>query len=159
MSCSMSNLGSAQRFCGREDSSRPKTAHNVRRLRYGGFTLLELMIVLTVMMILMAVAVPFYNRHVIQARESVLRSNVQTLNKVIQQYTLDKGQAPQSLDDLVQAGYFHELPTDPMTGQADWETDIEDPSNAADPQQPGIVKAHSHSEGTALDGTAYNTWH
>jgi general secretion pathway protein G len=117
------------------------------------------MIVITVMMILIAVAVPAYNQHIIKARESVLRSNVQGLNKAILQYTLDKGQAPQTLDDLVTAGYFHELPIDPTTGQADWDTELEDPAQAADPQQPGISMAHSHSSGTATDGTAYSTWH
>ncbi len=126
--------------------------------RWGGFTLLELMIVITVMMILIAVAVPAYNQHIIRAKETVLKSNLQTLDKVIQQYTLDKAQAPQSLDDLKTAGYLHELPVDPMTGQADWDTELEDPSNAADPQQPGIIKVHSHSAGTATDGTAYSTW-
>lgn len=139
-----------------------KNVHGTRRLlqaRNRGFTLLELMIVITIMMILMAFAVPAYNQHVIQARESVLRSNVQTLNKVIQQYTLDKQQAPQSLDDLVQAGYLHELPKDPMTGQADWDTDLEDSTQAADPQQPGIATVHSHSSGTSSSGEAYSSWH
>ncbi|HUO13380.1 MAG TPA: prepilin-type N-terminal cleavage/methylation domain-containing protein [Verrucomicrobiae bacterium] len=123
-----------------------------------GFTLLELMIVLSIMMILLAVAVPAYNRHVIQAKEAVLRSNVQTLDKVIQQYTLDKRQAPQSLEDLTTAGYLHEIPKDPMTGTADWDCDQEDTDKAADPQQPGITMCHSHSSGTALDGEAYSTW-
>jgi general secretion pathway protein G len=157
MGCGMTNFGRVGRFRGREDSSHPEWAPNVRQ-RYGGFTLLELMIVLTVMMILMAVAVPFYNRHVVQARESVLKSNVQTLDKVIQQYTLDKGQAPQTLDDLKTANYLHEIPIDPMTGQADWDTEMEDPTAAADPQQPGISRVHSHSPGTTGDGTAYSTW-
>jgi general secretion pathway protein G len=129
-----------------------------RRAATAGFTLLELMVVITVMMILIAVAVPAYNQHIIQARESVLKSNLQELDKVIQQYTLDKGQAPQSLEDLVTANYLREIPKDPMTGAADWDTDMEDPAAAADPQQPGISSVHSHSSGTALDGTAYSTW-
>jgi general secretion pathway protein G len=148
------NSGSTQRQRG--------SSH--RRVRLGwraaqaGFTLLELMVVITVMMILIAVAVPAYNQHIIQARESVLRSNLQELDKVIQQYTLDKGQAPQSLEDLVTANYLREIPKDPMTGTADWDTDQEDPTAAADPQQPGIAGVHSHATGTALDGTAYSTW-
>lgn len=137
---------------------RRKAALRRRPLRCCGFTLLELMIVITVMMILIAIAVPAYNQHIIRAKETVLKSNLQTLDKVIQQYTLDKAQAPQSLDDLKTAGYLHELPIDPMTGQADWDTELEDPTNAADPQQPGIIKVHSHSAGTATDGTAYSTW-
>ena len=102
-----------------------------------GFTMLELMIVITMMMILMAVAVPLYKNHVIQAREAVLRQNLSTINRVIEAYRLDKRQSPQSLDDLVTAQYLPKLPADPMTGKADWTTDPEDPMNAVDPQQPG----------------------
>jgi general secretion pathway protein G len=123
-----------------------------------GFTLLELMIVITVMMILLAVAVPLYQRHIIQAREAVLKHNLFQLDSLIEQYKLDKGQSPQSLDDLVSAGYLHQLPIDPMTGKADWVTDSEDSTNAADPQQPGISRAHSASTGTALNGEAYSSW-
>lgn len=123
-----------------------------------GFTLLELMIVLSVMMILMAVAVPFYQQHVVQSREAVLKSNIDALNKVIEAYRMDKRESPQSLDDLVTAGYFHQLPVDPMTGKTDWATDPEDSSNALDPQQPGILRVHSASTGTALNGEAYSSW-
>lgn len=131
-----------------------------RRLRNGarGFTLLELMIVLSVMMILMAVAVPMYQQHVVQAREAVLKSNIDQLNKVIEAYRMDKRESPQSLDDLVTAGYYHQLPVDPMTTKADWATDPEDSSNALDPQQPGILRVHSASTGTALNGEAYSSW-
>jgi general secretion pathway protein G len=80
------------------------------------------------------------------------------LDSVIQQYTLDKQKAPQSLDDLKTAGYLHEIPKDPMTGQADWDTDQEDPMTAADPQEPGIIKVHSHSTGTASTGEPYSSW-
>ena len=123
-----------------------------------GFTLLELMIVISVMMILLAMAVPAYQHHVIQAREAVLRDTLFQLDSLIQQYTLDKGQAPQTLDDLVTQNYLAKLPTDPMTGKADWTTDPEDSMNAADPQQPGITRAHSASQGTSLNGEAYSTW-
>jgi len=128
------------------------------RGKRAGFTLMELMIVISIMMILIAVAVPFYQRHVIEARESVLKQNLSTLDNVIEQYKLDKGASPQSLDDLVTANYLHALPTDPMTGKADWVTEQEDLSNAVDPQQPGILRVHSASSGTALDGEAYSTW-
>jgi len=116
------------------------------------------MIVISMIMILMAVAVPLYQQHVIQAREAVLHHDLFQLNSLIQQYTLDKRQSPQSLDDLVTAGYLPKLPTDPMTGKADWTSDPEDSTNAADPQQPGIVRAHSASTGTALSGEAYSSW-
>jgi general secretion pathway protein G len=123
-----------------------------------GFTLLELMIVLSVMMILMAIAVPMYQQHVVQAREAVLKQNLDTLDKVIEQYRMDKKESPQSLDDLVSAGYIHQLPNDPMTSKPDWATEPEDSANALDPQQPGIFRVHSASAGTALNGEAYSTW-
>jgi general secretion pathway protein G len=140
-----------------------RTAKNSIRLaralrRTSGFTMLELMIVLSIMMIIMAVAVPSYQHHVVQAREAVLKQNIAELNKVIESYRMDKRESPQTLDDLVSAGYFHELPVDPMTNKADWATDQEDSSNALDPQQPGISRVHSASTGTALSGEAYSSW-
>jgi general secretion pathway protein G len=129
-----------------------------RQRRSLGFTLLELMIVISVIMILMAVAVPLYQQHIIQAREAALKQNLQTLNKVIEMYREDKGESPQSFDDLVSAGYLHELPIDPMTGKADWTPEEEDSNNAVDPQQPGIFRAHSASSATALNGQAYSSW-
>jgi len=129
-----------------------------RKLDHRGFTLLELMIVISMIMILMAVAVPMYNQAIVQARESVLRSNLNTLRNVIQQYTLDKQKAPQSLDDLVQAGYLRQIPVDPMTRQTNWEVVQEDVMMAVDQQEPGITDVKSASNGTASDGTAYSTW-
>ncbi len=130
-----------------------------RRLRSArGFTLLEMMIVISIIIILMAIAIPNYNRTVIQSRESVLRSNLSTLRSVISQYTLDKQKAPQSLDDLVQAGYLRQIPVDPMTKETNWEVVQEDVMMAVDQQEPGITDVHSASSGTATDGTAYSTW-
>ena len=140
----------------RASLSRLARGRSVRRLR--GFTLLELMIVISIIMILMAVAVPVYNQAVIQARESVLRSNLSTLRSVISQYTLDKQKAPQSLDDLKSAGYLREIPVDPMTRQNNWEVVQEDVLMAVDQQEPGITDVHSASSATGSDGTAYSTW-
>ena len=123
-----------------------------------GFTLLELMIVLSIMMVLMAISVPLYNRHVIQTREAVLRSNINLLDKLVQEYTLDKRHAPQSLEDLKTDGYLHDIPKDPTTGAADYDVEQEDPQNAADPNQPGITRVHSHAPGTSLDGEPYSSW-
>ncbi len=139
-------------------SQRPRTNDQRRLHRLRGFTLLELMIVISIIMILMAVAVPVYNQSIIQARESVLRSNLNTLRNVIQQYTLDKQKAPQSLDELVTAGYLRQIPVDPMTRQTNWETVQEDVMQAVDQQDPGITDVHSASNATASDGTAYSTW-
>jgi len=99
-----------------------------------------------------------YNQSIVQARESVLRSNLNTLRNVIQQYTLDKQKAPQSLDDLVTAGYLRQIPVDPMTKETNWEVVQEDVMMAVDQQEPGITDVHSASPGTSTDGTAYSTW-
>lgn len=137
---------------------RSQSASTAYRRRSRGWTILELMIVISIMMILMAIAIPLYQQHVIQAREAVLKHNLFQLDSLIEQYRIDKQQSPQSLDDLVTAGYLPKLPVDPMTGKADWTTDPEDPENAVDPQQPGIARAHSASTGTAINGEAYSTW-
>lgn len=131
----------------------------VRRQRPArGFTLLEMMVVIVIIMILASVAASAYQQHLIQAREAVLRENLQTLNRVIQEYTLDTHKAPQTLDDLKTAGYLHDIPVDPITRQADWEVEQEDTNNAADPQEPGIVRVHSSSGATGSDGRPYNAW-
>jgi general secretion pathway protein G len=143
---------------GQNQAARAFAAPGTRRTRSRGFTLLELMIVITMIMILMSVAVPIYNQSIVQARESVLRSNLATLRSVISQYTLDKQKAPQGLDDLVQAGYLRQIPLDPMTKQPNWEVKEEDVLMAVDQQEPGIDDVHSASSGIASDGTAYSTW-
>jgi general secretion pathway protein G len=146
----------ASRLSGR--SSLRALARRRKHSNANGFTLLEMMIVISIIIILMAVAIPNYNRTVIQSRESVLRSNLSTLRSVISQYTLDKQKAPQSLDDLVQAGYLRQIPVDPMTKETNWEVVQEDVMMAVDQQEPGITDVHSASSGVATDGTAYSTW-
>ncbi len=124
-----------------------------------GFTLIELMIVISLIIILVSVAVPIYSQSVLRARESVLRQNLFTLRSLISQYTLDKQQAPQSLDDLIQAHYLKLIPKDPITGSPDWTVDQEDSSiMSVDQQESGIDDVHSSSASLSTDGTAYNTW-
>ena len=123
-----------------------------------GFTLIELMIVISNMMILMAIAIPSYTQSDLQAKESVLKQNLFTLRNVISQYTLDKAKAPQSLEDLRTAGYLRDIPKDPFTNAADWTTDQEDSVMSVDQQEPGIWDVHSASTQVGSDGTAYNTW-
>ncbi len=131
----------------------------LRNRRSRGFTLIELMIVISMIAILLAIAVPNYRASVVHARESVLRQNLFTLRSVISQYTLDKQKAPQSLDDLVQAGYIKQVPNDPMTTKPDWTVDQEDSTlMSPDQQDSGIDDVHSSSSAISSDGTAYNTW-
>ncbi len=155
------NLGQVRDNSLGDGSGRRSASRFVRGRRCNnarGFTLLEMMIVISIIIILMAIAIPNYNRTVIQSRESVLRSNLSTLRSVISQYTLDKQKAPQSLDDLVQAGYLRQIPVDPMTKETNWEVKEEDVLMAVDQQEPGIDDVHSASSGVASDGTAYSTW-
>jgi general secretion pathway protein G len=133
----------------------------VTRLKTGrsfGFTLLEMMIVMVIMGVLLSIALPIYNQSIVRARESVLRNDLFELNKLIAQYTLDKQKAPQSLDDLKQAGYIKEIPKDPMTNEANWEVIQEDVLLTVDQQDPGITGVHSASSAISSDGTAYSTW-
>ncbi len=126
-----------------------------------GFTIIELMIVISIILILVSVALPAYNQSILRAKESVLRQNLFTMRSVISQYTLDKQKAPQSLDDLVSAGYLKQLPTDPTTGRNDtWAPEQEQGEIMSLDQQDegGIVDVHSGSQGVGSDGTAYNTW-
>ena len=133
---------------------------STKRNRSRGFTLLELMIVIFVMLILVSIAVPNFTRSVQRSREAVLRQNLFTLRDLISQYTLDKQKAPQSLDDLVQAGYLKQIPRDPITDQSDWVTEQEDNTvmSPDEQDQGGIDDVHSASTAIASDGTAYNTW-
>ena len=117
------------------------------------------MIVISLILILVSVAVPNYRASIVHARESVLRQNLFTLRSVISQYTLDKQKAPQSLDDLSQAGYIKQIPNDPITTKPDWTVEQEDSTlMSVDQQESGIDDVHSASEALSSDGTAYNTW-
>ena len=131
----------------------------IRKRGSRGFTLIELMIVISIILILMAVAIPNYQQSVLHARESVLRQDLYVIRSAIDQYTLDKQKAPQSLQDLTSANYLKEIPEDPMSRSRDtWETVQEDTLMAIDQQQPGIVDVHSGSQQPSSDGSAYNTW-
>jgi general secretion pathway protein G len=127
--------------------------------REKGFTLLELMIALTIIMILAAVAVGRYDRSVLHSKEAVLKQDLNVMRNAIQQYTLDKQAAPSSLDDLVQAKYLGAVPVDPITRARDWHVDTEDV--LLDPQQTstGVTDVHSSSDSISpFENTAYNTW-
>ncbi len=122
-----------------------------------GFTMIEMVVVISLILILLAIALPMYNNSILRAKEAKLHNNLATLNKVIQEYSLDKKHAPQSLDDLV-PGYIKFIPED-ITGKADtWKVDQEDPQDAWDPNQTGIVGVHSGSDEISSDGTPYSSW-
>lgn len=125
-----------------------------------GFTLIELMIVVSILLIIISIAVPQYTTSVRRARESVLKQDLFTMRNLISQYTLDKQKAPQSLDDLIQAGYLKQIPTDPMTGQQNWTTDQEEGTimSPDEQDQGGVVDVHSSSNEIGTDGTAYSQW-
>lgn len=124
-----------------------------------GFTLIELMVVMAVISILATIAIPSYINAVRHAREAVLREDLQTMRSAIDSYTVDKEKAPQSLDDLVQAGYLKSIPVDPITQSSDtWITSESDTLMDIDQTQGGIDDVHSGAQSLATDGTSYNTW-
>ncbi len=131
-----------------------------RRPAQQGFTLLELMIVMVVIGILAAIAIPSYTNNVRHAKEAVLREDLRTMRSAIDAYTVDKQKAPQELQDLVEAGYLKTMPIDPFTRRSDtWVPAQSDTLSSVDQTDSGGVDdVHSGAQMTASDGTAYNTW-
>ncbi len=133
-----------------------------RRIRSGrqaGFTIMELMVSMAIVLVVISVAVPLYQKSVIRARESVLRQNLFSLRTVIDEFTYDKQKAPQQLDDLVKEGYLRQIPLDPIVGNnRSWKIIMEDASSSASQTEPGIFDVRSGSEKTSLEGTAYSEW-
>ena len=133
------------------------TSNPARQHPNRGFTLIEMVVVISMILILLAIALPMYNQAIVRAREAKLHENLSTLNKLIQEYSLDKKKAPQSLDDLVPA-YLKAIPED-ITGKTDtWVTETEDPENAWDTNQTGISGVHSGSNEPSSDGSPYSSW-
>src|ERR1700733_14657946 len=129
------------------------------RSREQGFTLLELMIVMVVIGLLAAIAIPSYTRNVRAANEAVLKEDLHTMRVAIDSYTVDKAKAPQSLDDLVQSGYLKYMPVDPIAKRSDtWMTSQEDTMMDLDQTESGINDVHSGAQQTSSDGTSYSTW-
>jgi general secretion pathway protein G len=133
-------------------------ARSTRHLNQRGFTLIELMIVLAIIVILVGMAAGIYTKTVQHARESVLKKDLQTMREAIDNFTLDKQQAPQSLQDLVDARYLRQVPLDPVTQQNDWVLHYGDAVLTPDQSSTGVDDVHSGSEQVGSDGTAYNTW-
>ena len=143
--------------------SRIRTDKSSLRRRRGspletGFTLIELMIVVTIVLILIGMAVANYAKVVQYTREAVLKYNLRTMREMIDHYTVDKETAPQSLEDLSKAGYLREVPVDPVTHTKEWVPKYDSVSLLPDQASTGIVDVNSKSTATALDGTKYSDW-
>lgn len=131
----------------------------MHKARERGFTLIEMVIVIVIMGVLLAIALPMYNNSITRAKEARLHQNLKVLNEVIQQYSYDKKKAPQSLQDLVDAGYLKFIPDDITGNNASWQLEQEDPQNAWNADEQGIAGVHSGSDEPASDGSgAYSSW-
>jgi general secretion pathway protein G len=124
-----------------------------------GFTLIEILIVVSIIGILVSIAVPIYQKSILRTKESVLRNNLFTIRTVLDEYTYDKQKAPQSLQDLVTEGYLRDVPADPMTGtNQSWKVEMEDSLRSVSQTEPGIFDVKSGSDKKSLEGTAYSEW-
>ena len=130
-----------------------------RRHCLEGFSLLEMMMVITVILIVVSISSPLYMTGIVRAREAVLRDDLFTLRALIDRFTLDNGRAPARLEELVEGGYLGRLPTDPFTGSNEtWQEQKEDAPLSPTQTGLGIVDVHSGSDLVSLEGTPYSTW-
>jgi general secretion pathway protein G len=124
-----------------------------------GFTFIELMVVMAIIVVLITMAIPVYQKSITRAKESVLKNNLFTIRTVIDNYTYDKQKAPQSLQELVTEGYLREIPVDPMlASNQGWRIIMEDATQAVNQDSPGIFDVRSGSDKLGLDGTPYADW-
>ncbi len=127
--------------------------------RKRGFTVIELMVVMTIILLLASVAVKINKKAIIKAKESVLKENLFQMRQAIEQYYADKGHYPDSLETLVDDGYLREIPKDPFTKSSDtWQVEYENPEDVGEDYEPGIIDVKSGYSGKALDGTNYDEW-
>jgi general secretion pathway protein G len=139
-------------------TGRKRAGLELRRREFG-FTMIEMMIVMAIIVILVSLAIPQYQKALIRSKESVLKNNLFTLRQVIDEYTYDKQKAPQALADLVAAGYLREIPMDPITNSNQtWHAIMEDALQSVSQTEPGIFDVISGSDKEGLDGTPYADW-
>jgi general secretion pathway protein G len=124
----------------------------------GGWTLIEMLVVLSLIMILASLALTQYRNSIQTAKEATLRANLYHMREAIDQYYADKGRYPESLDTLVSERYLRAIPKDPMTDVPDWQTIQAESEPGASNLSPGIYEVKSASSGTGMDGTPYATW-
>jgi general secretion pathway protein G len=137
---------------------RLRLPHNRALRKVRGFTLLELIVVISIIAIMLAITIPIYSRSLVSARERALRSDLNLLRNAIWDYTFDKQKAPTGLDDLRSAGYITKIPDDPMTHEPNWEVVEDEYLLSPEQQDPGLIDVHSASNAVSSDGTAYSTW-
>jgi general secretion pathway protein G len=130
-----------------------------RKKSESGFTLIELMVVMLIIGVLMAIAVPNYISAIKAANEATLKEDLHVMRQAIDSYTMDKQKAPQSLQDLIEGGYLKKIPPDPITRSTEsWVVDQSDALHSIDQTEPGIDDVHSGSQETGSDGQPYSTW-
>ena len=135
-----------------------KPASRLKR-SWRGFTLIELMVVMAIISVLLAIAVPIYQKSLVRAKESVLRNNLFTMRTMIDEYTIDKQKAPETLQALVSEGYLRQVPQDPITGSDQtWHVIMEDTPIGGSNAAPGIFDVKSGSDKTSLEGSLYSDW-
>jgi len=124
-----------------------------------GFTMIEMIVVIAIILVLIGMAAGRYEKSIVRSKEAVLKQDLATMRNAIQQYTLDKEAGPQSIDDLVSAGYLREVPTDPITRERDWHTNFDNVLLSTDQTAPGIDDVHSSSDAVSpFENTPYSSW-